>query len=333
MAGSSPSVAVIGLGNWGTALAHHLAGKGIDVVGWGREPEIAHSIATSHRNSLYLSDIELHPNVRATSSLTDTAGAQVMVLAFPSAGLEEILPQLAPREDTIIVSAIKGLEFSTRRTPLQCARSILGDTISLSVLSGPSFARDVVQRRPCGVVVASERESVARTIAELFTNETMRAYISTDPLGVELGGILKNVIALAVGVSDGLALGDSARAGLITRGLAEMMRFAAAEGADVRTLSGLSGLGDLAMTATSDLSRNRTVGLRLGRGESLDSIIKSLGSVAEGVRTTFAVEELARTLHIEMPITTHVAQLLRGEASAAEMARRLITRPVKPEFG
>lgn len=328
---ATPSVSVLGLGNWGTALANHLAMKGLDVLGWAIEEPIVASINGSHRNSHYLSDVTLSPRLRATSTLSDCLGADFLVLVVPARALADVVRKVQAAPKTILVSAVKGMEPSSLSTPLQFAEKNLPSPCELAVLSGPSFARDVVLKKPCGLVAASKNENAARAVAELFTSESMKVYTSNDPLGVELGGIVKNVIALAVGVSDGLGLGDSARAGLITRGLAEMIRLAQVMGADPRTLAGLSGLGDLAMTATSDLSRNRTVGLRLGRGEKLAEIIASLGSVAEGVSTTPLILELASRHAVDMPITAQVARLVKAEVSPVEAVRALLSRPMKRE--
>lgn len=326
-----PQASVVGLGNWGTALANHLACKGLEVLGWAIEPEIVSGINENHHNPTYLKDVALSPNLKATGRLEEALSAPIVVLVVPSKVLAKVVPGLALRSDQILVSAVKGIEPSAVQTPLQFAAARLPAPCRLAVLSGPSFARDVVLQRPCGIVAAAQDEATARAVAELFTGNSMKVYISTDPLGVELGGITKNVIAVAVGVSDGLNLGDSARAGLITRGLAEMTRLAEAMGADVRTLAGLSGLGDLAMTSTSDLSRNRTVGVRLGKGEKLSDIVASLGSVAEGVTTTPLVLDLASRFKVEMPITQQVAALIRGEVTPAEAVRNLISRPMRRE--
>lgn len=325
-------VFVVGLGNWGTALANHLARKGVNVTGWAREAEIVESVNTTHRNCLFLTDVDLNPNLKATTDLSQSQYADLVLLALPSFALDEMVPKIILSNHAIVLSVIKGLEMERQMTPLQFCEARMTGRHPLVVLSGPSFARDVVVGKPCGVVAASKSEQAARTVAELFASEAMRVYFSTDPLGVELGGILKNVIVIAVGISDGLALGDSARAGLITRGLAEMMRLATKMGADRQTLAGLSGLGDLAMTATSDLSRNRQVGLRLGRGEKLDHILATLGSVAEGVRTAPLVWELAKKYGIEMTITSGVVRLLRGEITPQQGVRELFNKPVRAEF-
>ncbi|MBX7142964.1 MAG: NAD(P)-dependent glycerol-3-phosphate dehydrogenase [Oligoflexia bacterium] len=328
----APAVAVIGLGNWGTALAQHLAVKGLDVLGWSVDQPVVQGINAQHRNPLYLPNAKLSERITATNDLEAALGCATIVFAVPSKFMAQVLPKLNLRAPSIFVSVVKGIDPSTLDTPLQLAAQHLSSDVPPVVLSGPSFAIDVVRQKPCGLVAASKDETAARKIAELFSGDCMKVYVSGDPLGVELGGIVKNVIALAVGVADGMQLGDSARAGLITRGLAEMMRLAEAMGADVMTLSGLSGLGDLAMTATSDTSRNRTVGLRLGRGESLSQIVSSLGSVAEGVTTAPLVLELARRCKVEMPITEQVEKLLKGERRPEELVRALVSRPIRKEF-
>jgi len=278
-------ITVLGLGNWGTALAHHLGVNGHNVTAWTRDPDVVESVNVSHRNSKYLSHIELSPNVKATTDLSAVEDADLFVLVVPSFSLSEVLPKLTLSPDAVVVSGIKGIDVKSGLTPLECVEKYSDSTLKLSVLSGPGFAKDIAAQRPAGLVVASKDEKTAEKVSDVFSNDSLKVYTSSDPLGVELGGIVKNVVAVAAGVSDGLELGDSARAGLITRGLAEMMRLAKAMGAEPQTLSGLSGLGDLVLTATCDASRNRTVGLRLGKGEKLDHIIATLGSVAEGVKT------------------------------------------------
>lgn len=325
-------IGVLGLGNWGTALAQHLCLKGHDVLGWSIEQQVVDGINQQHFNPVYLPQAKLDASLKATSNLNEVCGRGILVLVVPSKFIDSVLAQVDPPVNALLISAVKGIDPATLRTPLQVAKARLNSSTRLAVISGPSFAKDVVAQRPCGLVMASNDEATAKEAATLFHGESMRVYLSKDPLGVELGGIVKNVIALAVGISDGLDLGDSARAGLITRGLAEMMRLAVAMGADQRTLSGLSGLGDLAMTATSDSSRNRSVGLRLGKGETLPSILSSLGSVAEGVSTAPLVIELAKKYQVEMPITEQVVRLLSGELNPTEVLRALVSRPSKMEL-
>lgn len=327
----SQQIAVIGLGNWGTALANHLAVKGYDVLGWCLEADIAQSINQSNLNARYLTSVTLSKNLKATNDLELALKCNIIVIVFPSSVLGIMTPKLKVSSDTIIVSAIKGLEKQSLLTPLQFIDGVTG-THSLAVLSGPSFAKDVVIQKPVGVVSASADLNVAKKVAEIFSSPTMRVYAAGDPLGVEIGSVVKNVIALAAGVSDGLGLGESAKAGLITRGLAEMRRLAVAMGAQERTLFGLSGLGDLVLTATCDTSRNRTVGLRLGRGETLKQIVESLGSVAEAVSTAPLVLALAEKHKVEMPITAEVAKLVESKVSAQDVVRNLLSRPATTEF-
>jgi glycerol-3-phosphate dehydrogenase (NAD(P)+) len=325
------SIAVLGLGNWGTALAHHLARRGNKVLAWSVEADVVSGINNNHRNPRYLTQIELHPNLSATADISATFVADVIVLVIPSTALHDVLPALKLKTDAILVSAVKGIDPESLKTPLQLAADYLPAT-SLAVISGPSFAKDVAAECPCGIVAASASIEVATKVASIFSGNGMKVYLSTDPLGVELGGIVKNVIALAAGVGDGLGLGESARAGLITRGLAEIMRLAEAMGADRQTLSGLSGLGDLAMTATSTISRNHRVGIELGKGHSLKEAISLAGSVAEGVTTTPSVLKLAQKYRVEMPIVEEAARLLEGKVTPLQAVQNLLNRPVREEF-
>lgn len=327
------TIAVLGLGNWGTALAQHFASNGFNVLGWCREPEIIESINSENKNCLYFPNIALSSNLRATSNIEETLNADFLVLVVASQALREVLPlikDLTPNKT--IVSAIKGLCEKDLSTPLQIAAKHLPQIKRLSVISGPTFAKDIIIGRPCGIVAASKLPEVSNEVATILKSSYMRVYTSEDPLGVELGGISKNVIALAAGVCDGLNLGDSARAGIITRGLAEILRIAEALGAKRETIFGLSGLGDLVMTASCDTSRNRTVGLRLGRGEKLNDIISSLGSVAEGVKTAPLILRLAEKHGIDASITTHVVNLLEGKEKPEEMVTLITSKPIKAEF-
>ncbi len=324
-------VSVLGLGNWGTALANHLSGIGHDVLGWCFETDIPPAINSKHQNPRYQSGVTLNQNLRATNNLGEALARDVLILVVPSHVLSDVLKSVRIRANSLIISAIKGLDAQSLDTPLQLAKRVLPSGVKLSVLSGPSFARDVIRGMPCGVVAASVEEDVSKRVATIFSGGSMRVYTSSDPLGVELGGVVKNVIALAAGVCDGMGLGDSARAGLITRGLAEMMRLAVAMGADMRTLSGLSGLGDLVMTATCDTSRNRTVGLKLGKGEKLSEIVATLGSVAEAVHTAPLVLKLAEKYKVDMPISFEVDRLLREEISPKQMVSSLMARPIRSE--
>ena len=327
-----PDISVIGLGNWGTALANHLAMKGLSVLGWTADDGVAVSINTNRKNPLFQSDIQLDEKLKATENLEDLFVSKYVLLVLPSKALTEIIPRLTLNADTCLISAVKGLEMESRLTPLAYANQHLSKPCKKAVISGPSFAKDLVAGKPVSVVAASEDENTANEIAELFSNEWLKAYISTDVVGVEFGGILKNVIAVAAGVADGLGLGESARAAVITRGLAEITKLGTALGAKTETFFGLSGLGDLVLTASCDTSRNRTVGLRLGAGESLDHIVETLGSVAEGVRTAPIVLEIAKEKGVDVPITEQVNLLIEGKVSPQDMVGNLITRPLKREF-
>lgn len=324
------NIVVLGVGNWGTALGNHLAKKGFSVIGITDNAHIAESINKTHRNPLCLSEFLLEENFLVTTDTKPASEAEVVLVVVPSSVLPDALKGIFIKKDAVVVSAIKGFIRDTLLTPLQYCRTVISN--KLAVISGPSFAKDIISGKPAGVVSASEDESTARQVAEIFGSSKLKVYVSTDPLGVELGAAVKNVISIAAGVSDGLGFGESARAGIITRGLAEMMRLAQAMGADLTTLSGLSGLGDLAMTASSELSRNHTVGLRLGKGESLDTILNSLGSVSEGVSTAPLVLELAKKYKVEMPISSHVDMLIKGRITPKEMADLLMSRPLKKEF-
>jgi len=329
--GIQMNVSVLGLGNWGTALANHLAKLGHQVLGWCIEEQIAQSINADHRNPNFLSDVDLSPKLHATTEIKSALLADFVVLVVPSFALPDVMPQLNLRANQVLVSAVKGLVAGDLLTTLQYADKFIAPDVRRAVLSGPSFAKDVVVGKPCGIVAAALEQSTSETVAKLFSGNGMRVYTSSDPIGVELGGVIKNVIALAAGVCDGIGLGESARAAIITRGLAEMTRLSVAAGADRRTLSGLSGLGDLLMTASSPTSRNYTVGFNLGRGQKLDQIISSLGSVAEGVHTAPLVIELAKRFNVEMPISAGVSTLLSGTLNPKQIVIELLNRPIRNE--
>lgn len=325
------SIGVLGLGNWGTALANYLARKGCRAVAWDRDASVVEGINAAHRNPRYQSDVTLDDKLIATTSLAEALNHRVLLNALPSKALDQIVPLMNPAPK-ILISAVKGFEHNRLLTPSQYITQTCGPDCKVVVLTGPSFARDVVLGRPCGVVAASHDSEAGDFVAELFAGSTLRVYTSDDPIGAEVGGAVKNVIALAAGVCDGLGLGESARAGIICRGLAEMMRLAAALGGKSQTLAGLSGLGDLAMTATSDLSRNRIVGLRLGRGEKLSYILDTLGSVAEGVETAPLVLKIAAQHGLELPITHYMVELINGTLSPAEVVAIMLARPIRREF-
>jgi glycerol-3-phosphate dehydrogenase (NAD(P)+) len=271
-----------------------------------------------------------------TADLTDAVrGARAVVMSCPSHAMHGLAEQVRPllNDDALIVSTAKGIEADTHRTMSAILEAVLPEhRIRVSVLSGPSFAREVARGMPTAVTAAASDLGVAEELQHLFTGPTLRVYTSTDVVGVEVGGAVKNIIALAAGVSDGLGFGHNTRAALITRGLAEISRLAIELGADPRTLYGLSCLGDLVLTCTGDLSRNRSVGLRLGRGEKLADIIASMSEVAEGVRNTVSVRSLARSLGVEMPITEQMYGVLYEDKEPAKAVVELMARRLKPEL-
>lgn len=329
-------VGVVGGGSWGTALAKLLCyGGAHKVTLWCRDGGLAAQISARHENSRYLPGVQLPEELRATDDLgTVLAGAEMVVAVPPSHAMREVLGlagSLVPR-GAILVSASKGVEDGTFSTMSAVLAEVLpGHREGIGVLSGPGFAKEVAAGLPTAVTAAAEETEVARTIQEVFTTPTFRVYTSTDVVGVELGGAIKNVIAMAAGVSDGLGLGHSTRAALITRGLAETTRLAITFGSDPRTLAGLSGLGDLVLTCTGDLSRNRAVGLRLGRGERLEDILGGMTMVAEGVRNTRSIRELARSAGVDMPITEQMFLLLYEGKSPIQAVSDLMTRQLKAE--
>lgn len=326
------SVVVLGSGSWGTALAIHLARLGNAVTLWARTPEMATRLRTAGEHAQCHPGVPFPAGLMATADLEEACrAAAAVVVSCPSHAVralgEQIRPVLPP--GALIVSTSKGVEQDTHATMSDVLQSVLPDHMTrVSVLSGPSFAREVAQGLPTAVTAAAGYPSVAEELQRLFSGPTFRVYTSTDVVGVEIGGAVKNVIAVAAGVSDGLGFGNNTRAALITRGLAEISRLAIHRGANPATLYGLSGLGDLVLTCTGDLSRNRTVGLRLGRGETLEQIIASMTEVAEGVRNTASVRGLARSASLDMPLTEQMyAVLYEGKAPWQAvtdlMARRL----------
>ncbi|RME57443.1 MAG: NAD(P)-dependent glycerol-3-phosphate dehydrogenase [Candidatus Dadabacteria bacterium] len=325
------AIGVVGLGQWGTALAYYCSSLEYQVLGWDRDKNIIKGINSDGRNPKCFSQTKLPSSVKAVSSLEDVFQCNYVILTVASSGLPEVLSKANPSFAGVIISGIKGLTPALK-TPLESVREKFRERVKAAVISGPSFAKDVIAGNPCGLVAASRDKKVSEEVADVLASDRMRLYISSDEVGVEYGGIFKNVIALAAGISDGLNMGDSARAGVITRGLAEIQRLAVALGAKSDTLFGLSGLGDLVMTASCDTSRNRTVGLRLGRGEKLEDILASLGSTAEGVRTAHIALKLGERKGIELPITKAVVDILDKKITPKEAVNLLISRPVKEEF-
>lgn len=328
-------VAVLGAGSFGTCLAV-LAAREHDVVIWARDPEIAKAVERDRRNPRYLSDVELPDTLRATTDLEEALrDRELVICAVPSHGVRHVLGEAAPFMDpeAILVSTVKGIEVETGLLMHQVMEEVLDPAFHprLVVLSGPSFAREVAEHKPTAVTLACREEAYAIAVQTELSCPWFRCYTRDDVVGVECGGALKNVVAIAVGICDGLETGLNARAGLMTRGLREITRLGEALGANPLTFLGLSGMGDLILTCTGDLSRNRTVGLELGRGRSLEEITGGMSQVAEGVRTTYAVCELATKLGVEMPIAFGVRAVLEGELTPAEAGILLMTRQLKSE--
>ena len=326
-------VTVAGGGSWGTALAHLLAARGLDTTLWLRDAEVARAVNLSRENPRYLPGCALHPALKASCDPA-SLHRDLLVLAIPCQQLRNWLAAHRARlkPGLVLVNAAKGLEEKNPVPPSLLAAEILNDMpVRYAVLSGPSFAPEVLRGLPTAVVLASAEEHLGRTLRKIFSGPAFRCYSSTDVIGVELGGALKNVMAIAAGICDGLGLGHNSRAALITRGLAETSRIGVACGARPATFMGLSGLGDLTLTCTGDLSRNRQVGLRIGRGERLEDIVRSLGMVAEGVKTTIAAHDLAARLGMDAPITNAVYDVLHGGISAQEAMLALMGRELRDE--
>jgi len=331
-----PTAAVLGAGSWGTALANLLAKNGLPVRLWARRPELAETINRRRENPTYLPGIRLHPALEATGTLARAVGeAAVVVLATPSQAARGILTAAAPalRSDALLVNAAKGIEAGTLYTMSEVVADVLPASVAgrACTLSGPSFAREVAEERPTAVVVASRSAEAATTAQRLFQTDYLRVYTNDDVRGVELGGALKNVVAIAAGLAVGLGLGHNALAALITRGLAEMTRLGTALGARAITFAGLAGVGDLIATSCSRLSRNFRLGVALGQGTDLGSALAELGQVAEGVPTTRAVRDLARRHAVEMPVTEALYGALYEGASVPETVRALMMRPARDE--
>lgn len=330
-------IAVIGAGSWGTALGIILARTGHDVRLWSRNAEVVQSVNRDHLNAVYLTDFRIPEAVRATQEIAQAVeGAELVLLATPSHATRAILRSMTTslRAEMIFVSATKGIEIETGLRISQVVHEVVGKEFAprFVCLSGPSFAKEVVEKHPTAIVAASENAEDARMVQSELSFQTLRVYTNDDVVGTELGGSVKNVMAIAAGLVAGLGYGSNSVAALITRGLAEMTRLALHEGAKLETLMGLADLGDLVLTCTGALSRNRFVGQELGKGRSLDDITAGMDEVAEGVKTTQAVKRLANRLGVEMPITDEVQAVLYEGKSAQEAASELMMRPPRGEF-
>src|SRR5210317_365723 len=328
------NIGVIGAGSWGTTLADLLAKKGFPVTLWVYESDLAERMAKTRINDLYLNGFTLSPNLAFTNELSEAViDRQLLLLVSPSQVMRQVLKQLQPHLDKtcLLVSAAKGIENNSLQLMSEVLEEVLGAEVKnrCAFLSGPSFAKEVAEEQPTAVTVAADDLGVAHRVQEIFSTDYFRVYTNQDVVGVEIGGALKNVIALAAGVSDGLGFNHNARAALITRGLVEIGRLGMAKGAIESTFAGLAGMGDLVLTCTGDLSRNRSVGMELGRGRKLDEILNQMHMVAEGVKTTLSAYQFANKLGVKMPITEQMYQILYEDKdpklAVADLMRRALT--------
>ena len=334
------SVAVLGAGSWGTALAALIARHGHPTTLWGRDAAMVEAIASRRENSRYLPGIALPESLRATSSMAAAlAGADLVLVVVPSHAFTQTLQALAPLRPAHagVAWATKGFEPGSGRFLHEVAGDILGnsglaDDVPLAVVTGPSFAKEVAAGLPTALTVHSDDPRFCQQVADVLHGPAFRAYTGDDMRGAELGGAMKNVLAVATGVADGMGLGLNARAGLITRGLNEMLRLNIAIGGRPETLMGLAGLGDLVLTSTGDLSRNRRLGLALGRGQSLADAVREIGQVVESIQTADEVMRQADAHGVELPISSNVRDVLHGDITPAEGLRRLMAREQKAEY-
>jgi len=323
---------VIGGGAWGTALAQVAARAGLEPILWARETEAVDAINARHENPLFLPGVALDPRVRATADLADLAGSDLVLAVVPAQHLRSMLQQFAPhaRPGLPIVLCAKGIEQGS----LKLMNEVLAETLpgaAPAVLSGPSFAAEVARGLPTAITLACPDADLARALADAIATPTFRPYVSADMVGAEAGGAVKNVLAIACGIVEGRDLGRSAHAALVTRGFAELTRLAVTLGGRAETVAGLCGLGDLVLTCSSDQSRNMSLGLALGRGQSVHEALAGKRSVAEGAESAPAVRELARKLGVETPICDAVAQVLAGETGVEAAIAGLLARPLRAE--
>jgi len=335
MSDANPTFVVLGAGSWGTALAMLLADNGHPTTLWAHSTTHAEALQRDRSNERYLPGVEFPPALKISSDLTEAIpAADIILLVIPSHAFRETLlkikPHLQPHHK--IAWGTKGLEPDTRKLLHELAREELGDSIPIAVVSGPTFAREVAHKLPGAVAVASEDQDFALELARALHNDYFRAYTSSDVIGVEIGGAVKNVLAIAAGTADGLGFGANARAALITRGVAEILRLGTALGAQVETFMGLTGLGDLVLTCTDDQSRNRRLGLALGQGKSLDETIQAIGQVVEGINTSREIHALAQDHNVDMPITEQVYLTLHQGHTPREAVQALMERAIRAEL-
>jgi glycerol-3-phosphate dehydrogenase (NAD(P)+) len=331
-------IGVIGAGAWGTALANLLAKKGCRVDLWVREEEVYGQIQAERVNRVFLPGVTLAPGLRPVRSHHDAASAKdLVIMVVPSHVFREVLQHVIPHleQETAVLTATKGIENQTLLTMSQIVKAALPEkwpgAERVACLSGPSFAREVSRGNPTAVTIACRDPELGIRLQHLFSSESFRAYLTDDLMGVELSGALKNVVAIAAGIADGLEVGHNTRAALITRGLAEMTRLGVALGARPATFAGLAGMGDLVLTCTGDLSRNRSVGLQIGRGMRLQDVLSGINTVAEGVKTTLSAYHLALKTRVDMPIVEQVYRVLYENKDPREALRDLMTRDLKRE--
>jgi len=328
-------IGVLGAGAWGTALAQTAAQAGRDVTLWAREPDVVDAISESGENSLFLPSIPLSDKITPTTRLADLTGADAILLVTPAQHIrrmtDQLMVSLGAHEAPALIICAKGIEIETGELLSQAVAAV-APQCPLAVLSGPTFASEAARGMPTAVTLACADAAIGNAIIQAIGRPTFRPYLSADPIGAQVGGAIKNVFAIASGMIEGLGLGDNARAALISRGMAEMMRLGEALGAERETLMGLSGLGDLILTCTSRQSRNYSLGLDLGRGRSIEDILNSRRTVAEGYHTAHAAQALADRLSIDMPISHAVHQVVTATLSLQDAMAELLARPFTTEF-
>jgi glycerol-3-phosphate dehydrogenase (NAD(P)+) len=327
-------IGVIGAGAWGTALAMAAARAGRDVSLWAREEEVAESITAARENRRFLPGVALDPAIRASTDRAALVSAELVLLVAPAQHLRAVVGEFADHLDAAapLVICAKGIELESGALMSEAVRTVVGPARPLAVLSGPSFAAEVARGLPCAITLASADGALGEAIATALGSATFRPYLSDDMTGAEIGGAAKNVMAIAAGIAIGRGLGESARAAIMTRGFAEMVRLARAKGGKLETLAGLSGLGDLVLTCGSDQSRNFSLGRALGEGRALADILAARDSVAEGVASAPALVALGEKLGVELPIAGAVADVLHKGADIAETISQLLARPFRSEF-
>ena len=333
LVGVESHIAVVGAGSWGTTVANAVV-KNQTTILWARRSELAEQISVQHKNTAYLPGVSLAENLQCSSVLQDVvANASIVMMAVPSNGFRDVAAAVAKfvATDVPIVSLAKGLERETLKRMSEVAQDLMPRN-PVAVLTGPNLAQEILAGQPAATVVACGDERVGKMIQKIVSLPTLRVYTNPDVVGCEIAGVVKNVIAIAAGIVEGMGFGDNSKATLITRGLAEMSRLGVALGANPNTFMGLAGLGDVVATCASAKSRNTAVGVRLGRGETIESITESMSMVAEGVRSSLSVLQLAQRCKVEMPITEQVAAVCEGKTNAKDALVQLMARTMKSEF-